>query len=406
MKSRVSSEPCDTTTSVRSSPAREQPFTMHLLAGRASAMKRVMWIVVAALMLCGPLVFPREDLRTTRIAVLISGSIRADTVRGMKERLESLGFVEGHNRVTRKKRLRVLLIEDNPGDVDLMREMLSGEESVCFDIEAHANLADAPAGVDKFDVAPPIDLELPDSYGLDASRSFRAKYPQSPIVVLSGSPDDSMAMEVVREGALDFAPKATQNADVLRGTLSYAVERHRLATQLANLAHCDQPTEVYKRHAFSGWIQEELARAARYEHPITFLVVGVDDFKAINDQHGHEAGDLVLDAIATALQRGLRLMDRVFRFGGDAFLVVLPETRDNQGRVAAQLRQCVQAALADKGTELPSTSVSIGTGCWTSDLDTSLESVLCCADEPVYKCKRAKRENTVSKREWEAKHGA
>lgn len=100
-------------------------------------------------------------------------------------------------------------------------------------------------------------------------------------------------------------------------------ERRRYESQLRDLAEHDPLTGVHNRRAFDGAVREQLARARRYGETATIVSVDLDDFKSINDQHGHGIGDSVLQACADTLRRRVRECDMVARVGGDEFALLL-----------------------------------------------------------------------------------
>ncbi len=120
----------------------------------------------------------------------------------------------------------VLLIEDNPGDARLIREMLAEAGTQAFRVE-HADrlsVAFERLGVDNVDVVL-LDLSLPDSQGLETFLRTRARDPVVPIVVLSGLDDETVALRAVQEGAQDYLVKGRVDSDVLVRAIRYAIER-------------------------------------------------------------------------------------------------------------------------------------------------------------------------------------
>jgi len=129
--------------------------------------------------------------------------------------------------------IHILLIEDNPADVRLIREMLADIPGAGFDLACGERLSTglkrlAEGGID----AILLDLSLPDSQGLDTFRRVREQTSEAPIIVLSGLQDEDMAAQTVREGAQDYLVKGQVDANLLGRSIRYAVERRRLLAEL------------------------------------------------------------------------------------------------------------------------------------------------------------------------------
>ena len=129
-----------------------------------------------------------------------------------------------------QKPIYVLLVEDNPGDRDLIVETLEAHAPDVLEITASARLGQALDMLDHsaYDVVL-SDLWLPDSSGRDTLRRLRTRAPGTPLIVLSGNEDEDLALQAVREGAQDFLVKGTFDGLVLTRALRYAIERHRAA---------------------------------------------------------------------------------------------------------------------------------------------------------------------------------
>jgi len=176
-------------------------------------------------------------------------------------------------------------------------------------------------------------------------------------------------------------------APVLR--LVFHLEAAR--SKLNALAIQDDLTGVYNRRHFMAVVQGEWGRAQRYHTPAALLLIDADQFKHINDNHGHLCGDELLRQIAGAIAGSLRQPDVLARFGGEEFIVFLPHT-DPLGAldVAERIRERVQAIGVDWAGQRVATTVSIGVAHFRPDL-LSLDWTIHEADTALYAAKAAGR---------------
>ena len=152
-------------------------------------------------------------------------------------------------------------------------------------------------------------------------------------------------------------------------------------------ARYDALTRLANRRHFTKRLDEEFERARRYDTPLSLLVCDLDDFKRLNDTHGHAFGDQVLRRVAEALQAGVRRnVDLVGRYGGEEMVVLLPHTDAEAAyTVAEKLRAAVAALGPELETDLP-VSVSIGLASLEDEVDDP-EALFRCADERLYRAK-------------------
>jgi diguanylate cyclase (GGDEF)-like protein len=161
--------------------------------------------------------------------------------------------------------------------------------------------------------------------------------------------------------------------------------------QLARLATQDQLTTVLNARAFSERLTQELERNRRYPRPLALLYLDLDNFKVINDSHGHQTGDAVLRLVADAMRSSVRQSDVVGRLGGDEFAVILPET-DAQLADGAAKRLAASLRNVFKGT--PNVTASIGVvSC--SATEASTDDLLRRADQAMYDAKRLGKDRVV-----------
>ena len=179
---------------------------------------------------------------------------------------------------------------------------------------------------------------------------------------------------------------------VVLGVAMAGLQRLRyIQDQLALLATHDPLTSLVNARAFAARLTQELERTRRYPRPLALLYLDLDDFKVINDSHGHQTGDAVLRLVAEAMRSSVRQADIVGRLGGDEFAVLMPET-DAALADAAAKRLAAGLRSVFKGT--PTVTASIGVvSCSVADANT--DELLRRADQAMYEAKRAGKDRVV-----------
>jgi diguanylate cyclase (GGDEF)-like protein/PAS domain S-box-containing protein len=167
----------------------------------------------------------------------------------------------------------------------------------------------------------------------------------------------------------------------------------RANEQLEQLAQHDPLTGLANRRKFAERFEYDMARTLRAKMPLSLLMVDIDHFKAVNDERGHLVGDACLKALAALLTGSVRAVDLVARFGGEEFVVLLPEMPDDQSIVAAErIRSQVQTHPVGIGNGAPPVALTVSVGTATCSGETlALEQLLARADEAVYRAKRGGR---------------
>ncbi len=191
---------------------------------------------------------------------------------------------------------------------------------------------------------------------------------------------------------LGFAEQVIESS-VMALEKAYDMETARLGEpSLRELADTDPLTGCANRRVLDQRLREELDRARRYDQVVTVVMIDVDDFKRINDTHGHLVGDRVLKQLALLLRRELRTMDFLARYGGEEFVIVLPETGGTGARLFVDrvLRRVQQFEFGADGSPITVTA-SAGLATFPDDRAIDDETLLKLADENLYKAKRAGR---------------
>jgi diguanylate cyclase (GGDEF)-like protein len=157
----------------------------------------------------------------------------------------------------------------------------------------------------------------------------------------------------------------------------------RLREEFEQLAARDALTNVLTRRAFLAACEQELARCRRYGRSMALLLLDIDHFKAVNDTYGHQTGDRVLVDFVGRIQSLLRQPDLLARFGGEEFVVLLPETKQDE---AVAVAERILAEVAAPHDGVPAITVSIGVATNRPD-EMALDTVLARADKALYKAK-------------------
>lgn len=285
--------------------------------------------------------------------------------------------------------VRVLLIEDNPGDVRLMEVALKEARRASFLVDHVETLEEGVERLAAGDVdVVLLDLSLPDSFGLQTFRSLHGRWPQVPVVVLSGDDDESVAMAAVNEGAQDFLVKGRVDGDVVGRAIRYAIERHRMLEQVRQLATLDPATALANRRGFTMLGQHHLELARRTRKPLTLLYIDVDGMKGINDAFGHSEGDRALTDTARLMVMTFRKSDVLGRLGGDEFAVLLTETTSEGPELAvARFQDNVTAFNAGSGRGY-TLGLSVGMARFDPESPSTLDELLAEGDQAMYRDKR------------------
>jgi diguanylate cyclase len=170
----------------------------------------------------------------------------------------------------------------------------------------------------------------------------------------------------------------------------YEYVRAEHASTLHHVMSTDGLTELWNRRTFEAVLQSEVTRAQRYERPLTLLLFDIDEFKAVNDTHGHPAGDRVLKELAELVSDTVRTSDHVARLGGDEFAIVTPETAmeydDEPGAETLARRLRDRVAEHDFGVDI---QIQISIGVAQLSAQDTMETFYARADEALYESKRA-----------------
>ena len=180
----------------------------------------------------------------------------------------------------------------------------------------------------------------------------------------------------------------------LRKEYEKRLAAEREAQDMSELAITDSLTRIMNRRGITMALLESMAQAERYGTPLSIAMVDIDHFKRINDRFGHEAGDTVLAGLAGVLTEAVRMPDKVGRYGGEEFLIVLPHTTLAAARqIAARMCKAVSARTFRHRDDLIEATISLGLTQYRKGED--LAQLLSRADQALYDAKRGGRNRVV-----------
>lgn len=225
---------------------------------------------------------------------------------------------------------KVLIADDDP---DFRAMLVHRAERMGLNITKATNGDEAFQALEEqaFDVLI-LDLYMPGHTGLEVFRKARELDPEIQALVLTGNATVETAVEALRAGAYDYLMKPLESLAVFELSVTRALEHRyllkenaRLFAEVQRLAMTDPLTGLYNRHKLDEALSAEVERGQRYHRPLSAIMIDLDDLKGINDNLGHPTGDQVLVEVAEGIRSQIRRVDIATRYGGDEFLVLLPE---------------------------------------------------------------------------------
>jgi two-component system cell cycle response regulator len=297
--------------------------------------------------------------------------------------------------------LTLLLIEDSPAHRAEIRRVLESANMFGRIVEASDGIEGLKLLISEQDVDLVLcDLEMP---GLDGEKLLQIKEAQLagreiPILFLTASTDLDRRVRLLESGASDTITKPFHPADLvarLRLHLKLKLLQDELREKnevLKGMSTTDHLTKLRTRRYLGEVLAVECLRSKRYKSPLSVVMADLDYFKRVNDTYGHAAGDTVLMDTADVLRESLRATDVAARWGGEEFLIVLPETDVNGAALwAERWREDIERHEFEEpdGKHLKVT-ISVGVASLTDDMDNQ-DVLIDSADKALYRAKEGGR---------------
>ncbi|PHQ78471.1 MAG: hypothetical protein COB66_08855 [Coxiella sp. (in: Bacteria)] len=295
--------------------------------------------------------------------------------------------------------IKLLIVDDNEDDRILYKRLLLKKYKNVYTITEANN---GEEGLAACKTTPPdcvlLDYNMPDMNGLEWVDKITAD-PQCaaiPMVMLTGQGSEKLAALAIQKGVFDYAVKANLMAEELHHIIGNTIEKARLLDQvdaqrneLEKMAHHDHLTGLDNRFSFEKALNLEIKRAKRHNLLFAVLFLDLDDFKKVNDEFGHDIGDLLLNEASSRLTYSIRDNDSIARFGGDEFAIILENINHARyaGVIASKIIQSLETKYIIENKEL-SVKASIGIACYPLAGKTTT-SLLKSADMAMYHAKNS-----------------
>ncbi len=327
---------------------------------------------------------------------------------------------------------RILVIDDEQNLLEMLGELLGdqGHEVILANTGAK--------GLDRYYSHHPdlalIDLMLPDLSGFDVLKHISSQDEETALIVISGVGSTDHVIEAVRRGAWDFLSKPFANLELVLHAVDQGLEKVRLKREnrgyrehleeevrkrtlelreeiqarkrleedlrrselrYRELSLTDELTGLYNARHFFRQAQAEVERAQRYGSPLALCVMDIDHFKRYNDSYGHLSGDAVLSELGRIIRRQIRDSDSAYRYGGEEFMILLPETPGEEAaRVAERIRLVFFGHAFFPGQDAP-VHVSVSVGVTSYVPGESVSDLVERADQNMYAAKKCGRNTTI-----------
>lgn len=249
-----------------------------------------------------------------------------------------------------------------------------------------------------------LDWMMPELSGIRLCRKIRENNHKGTnqdytyIILLTAKGEQKDLIKGFSAGADDYITKPFNNLE-LKARLKTGKRIVDLQKQLQELASRDSLTGLWNRKRMFRILDKEINRARRDKLPLAIIMVDIDKFKAINDTHGHHVGDLILQEIAATLRKNVRNYDEVCRYGGDEFLVILPNCDvTNTENIAERLRNSIfNKRIKSEGDSLNVTLSLGGASLENLPLETTREDLIIAGDKALLEAKKKGRNCVVIK---------
>lgn len=306
---------------------------------------------------------------------------------------------------TKPEKLRLLIVEDDPDQRDLICETLQEHFGAGTTNGVGSRKEALATDFVSFDLIL-SDYNLPDGTGMDLLSDVNARC-STPVILVTGENVGRTAVEAIRNGATDYIVKT---GDYLF-TIPLVVEKNLMVArikrenetlqqqlieknqQLEQMAATDPLTGLYNRRHLGRVVEQLFAESERYSGDLACIMIDMDGFKQLNDSAGHQVGDQLLQLAGKTIKNNLRRSDVAARYGGDEFVILLPQGGCDEAQNAAKrIREEFKMTTASMLKVASGVSMSIGIASVAVHRPNNADQLVAAADQALYQAKAAGRD--------------
>lgn len=288
----------------------------------------------------------------------------------------------------------ILVVDDTDANIDILVELLSEYDVL---VATDGQGAIEIANEEKVDLIL-LDVMMPIMDGFETCQILKSKQQTKdiPIIFITAKSDEDSIEYAYDIGGIDYVTKPFKPKELIARVKTH-LQTKMLIENLEYISSHDSMTGLHNRRYFMEFADGIIKHSIRQKQPLSLLMIDIDKFKHINDTHGHNVGDIVIRHISDRLRSSVRESDVVARIGGEEFVILLPNTgEENAVFLAEKIRETVEAHKVELEKETIAATISVGVCELDADLKPGLETLLKDADEALYVAKNSGRNQVKS----------
>ncbi|MBL4758238.1 MAG: PleD family two-component system response regulator [Rhizobiales bacterium] len=341
----------------------------------------------------------------TRVKSLVRNKTLVDEMQSRVATGEELGFGENQELIFRQpvSNGRILYVDDRLNSYERISKILKRDHEVVIEPDPLQAVFNAAEGDYELII---ISMNLRNFDGLRLCSQIRSldRTRNLPILIIVDPNDDARLLRAIEMGVNDYVMRPIDSNELF-ARVRTQIRRKRYADRLVDsfklnmeMAVTDALTGLHNRRYMESHLATLLETAKNSDKLLSLMIVDIDFFKVVNDTHGHGAGDEVLREFSKRLQKNIRGIDLACRYGGEEFVIIMPETDIGLAAIVAERIRCVvadKAFLVNGGSQALDLTISIGLSALQSDNDTQAD-IIKRADEALYTAKNDGRNRVVA----------